>query len=181
MTHFRRPIRSGSRSMKTWLGQALPAQISDLTPTTGLFSAGNKFFGGPFTEDVTILRTRGSWGVQITGSSATASGEAYSVAMGVGLTTEEAALAGAFPFPYDNPDWDGWFIYQTMALRPYSSEAVANAIGFHGEMEIDSKAMRKIQSGMVLALSFQMFAATGGVGGIAVTGSVSVRALLKTS
>jgi len=106
----------------------------------------------------------------------------YSVAVGIGLTTTEAAAAGAVPLPYDNPDWDGWFFYQTMPLEPYLAELAATQVNaYRGTMQIDSKAMRKQQAGMVLFLSTQIFTGFVGVAGINMFSIINVRQLLKTS
>jgi len=171
-----RIVRRSTPSLKTWLGQNLPAFGTDVTPAAGTFSPGLKVFGGPGTEDVTILRTRGFLS---SASQATtfAPGIQLSIALGIGLCTTEAALAGAVPLPYDNPEWDGWFVYQAIDFveRPDSATVNTNA-----SMIIDSKAMRKVPSGQVLFLSTQLFAASG-AGGSTVNEVIQVRQLLKTS
>jgi len=167
---------------KTWIGQGSPAFGSDLTAGSGLFSAGNKFTGGPSGEDVTILRTRGSMIFNTEASAAILVNGNYSIAVGIGLTTTEAAVAGAVPLPYENPDWDGWFFYQTLALEPYIAELAGTQVNaYRAVMQIDSKAMRKHQAGMVLFLSTQVFSGFVGVAGINVFSIISIRQLLKTS
>jgi len=167
-----RNFRSGSKSLKTWLGQAVPAFGTDITSGTGTFSPGLKVFGTPGPTDVTILRTRGS---MIATGPAVSVGDTVQVALGIGLCTTEAALAGAVPLPFDNPEWDGWFVYQVMNMRP-----IGGGIDSFAQMDIDSKAMRKIPSGQVLFLSTQMFTAGGG-GGDSVQQSIQIRQLQKTS
>jgi len=180
LSHARRTFRSrsGSPSLKTWLGQVLPAFGTDVAGAAGTFSPGLKVFGGPSTVDATVLRTRGTW--QIRSAVDTLSVEVFQVALGVGLCTTEAALAGAVPLPFDNPDWDGWFIYQVMDLMSGIDGPVAGQ-GIQEQTQIiDSKAMRKIPSGQVLFLSTQMFTGSGGAGNL-FNEIIQVRSLLKTS
>jgi len=172
MAHARRFSGRRTPSLKTWLGQGVPAFGTDVTGPNGTFSAGLKVFGTPDAQDLTILRTRGALVANSDGSLAA---ETYQIALGIGLCTTEAALAGAVPLPFDNPEWDGWFVYQV------SSFAQVGSIGdYTSQMEVDSKAMRKVPSGQVLFLSTQMFTGTG-TGGILVNQIIQVRILLKTS
>jgi len=168
-------VGRGSRALKTWLGQALPAFGVDITGAPGTFSPGLKVFGTPGSEDVTILRTRGEWSAVIQGIAA--GGEDYQIALGIGLCTTEAALAGAVPLPFDNPEWDGWFLYTVMSTQSPSggmSEVQA-------AQSVDSKAMRKIPSGQVLFLSTQIFTGTGGIAGRTTLEIIQIRQLQKTS
>jgi len=185
MAH-RRFVRSRSRSMKTWLAQIEPARGIDIMPidiTSGFFSAGNKFFGSPFVDDVTILRTRGSAVFNMEANAGMTHEDAVSVAVGVGLVTEEAAIAGAMPLPFDNPGWDGWFYYQTVGFEHFNTGLVGTEVGIRASWEIDSKAMRKIQGGMVLALATQIAigATASATSLVEVNSVISIRALLKTS
>jgi len=177
VAHVVRRFSSRSRSLKTWLGQVSPAFGQDVTGALGTFSAGLKVFGGPNDEDRTILRTRGT--MQVKSNAVLASNDVtLQAALGIGLCTTEAALAGAVPLPFDNPDWDGWFVYQVMDLRPTVVGSAAE--GFFGSMEVDSKAMRKIPSGQVLFLSTQLFTGSGG-GGDLMNEIIQIRQLQKTS
>jgi len=183
MAH-RGSFRRGSPSLKTWFGQGTPATGEDIAGSALSFSGGNKFFGTPFSDDVTVLRTRGSALFTMSGNLDVdlLPANTFSVAIGIGLCTEEASLAGAFPLPYDNPDWDGWFYYETRGMEPFGTSRTGFTTGFRASWEIDSKAMRKIQGGMVLGLATQVY--TGDVDAAAtrtIRSIVSIRALLKTS
>jgi len=168
-------VRRGSPSLKTWLGQISPAFGQDVAAGLGLFSPGLKVFGGPSDEDATILRTRGT--MSISSNAPPGQSPLYQVALGVGLCTTEAAAAGAIPLPFDNPSWDGWFVYQVAGLQLFGGESTSTSLA---EIVIDSKAMRKIPSGQVLFLATQMFTANGG-GGTTFNFSIQLRSLLKTS
>ena len=163
-------------ALKTWAGQGtFSAFGSDLAGGAVSISSGLKVFGTPGTEDITILRTRGQFGA--VSSLETLGTNQVQVAVGLGLCTIEAAAAGAVPLPFDNPDWDGWYFYK-----------VANLIGnpggaglvYQANMEIDSKAMRKIQAGMVPFTATQMFTSFG-AGGFTVNQTIQFRTLIKTS
>jgi len=172
MAHSRGFSGRRTPSLKTWLGQLLPAfgtDVADATP--GGFSPGLKVFGTPDVVDVTILRTRG----RISAITTSAGGSAdYMLALGIGLCTTEASLAGAVPLPFDNPSWDGWFVYQVMPVLAQGSGNPA------GAMEIDSKAMRKVPAGQVLFLATQIFTGAGGVAQV-FNEIIQVRQLQKTS
>jgi len=167
-----RIVRRRTPSLKTWLGQDIPAFGSDVSAGIGLISPGLKAFGTPGSEDVTILRTRGVLSAVVLMGTL----DLVQIALGIGLCTTEAALAGAVPLPFDNPEWDGWFVYQVSGLIKSSGATGAS----NGEMIIDSKAMRKIPAGQVLFLATQLFTA-GGAGGDTVTESIQIRQLQKTS
>jgi len=182
MAHSRRFVGRRSPSLRTWFGQTTPANGVDLIGPGVGFSAGNKFFGTTFDNDVTILRTRGSVGAQIVPETGVVPGNTLSMAVGIGLITEEAAVAGAVPLPYENPDWDGWFYYETAVFVPYNTGLPNLLEGLRVQWKLDTKAMRKVQGGQVLALATQLYTGTGiGVAAVTVASIINIRALLKTS
>jgi len=179
MAHRRGFVRRTTPSLKTWIGQAAgPAFGTDITAAAGLASPGLKVFGTPGVVDVTILRTRGE--IMARGSGSGLFGETYQLALGIGLCTTEAAAAGAVPLPFDNPDWDGWFVYQVQSLLA-QIDMVGTSELHQGSQMIDSKAMRKIPSGQVLFLSTQIFSGAGSSGGTAINEIIQARQLQKTS
>ena len=159
-------------SLKTWSGQEVPLFGNDSTGTSGLFSNGLVSFGTASDLDSTILRTRGEMMCNV--STAQGANDNYQYAVGLGLCTEEAAAAVAVPLPFDNPDWDGWFVYNVISLI-----SVVDG-NYTGRMTIDSKAMRKVPSGMVIFASTQIFTGSGS-GGELGRQIVQLRGLLKTS
>jgi len=176
VAHRRRIVPRSSRALRTWAGQPFPTFGVDIVPAAGLISPGLKAFGGILGTDVTILRTRGLLSAH--SDSTLATPLALQIALGIGLCTEEAALAGAVPLPFDNPEWDGWFVYQVMGMDQNASSS--NTLFVYNSMTIDSKAMRKQQAGQVLFLATQMFAGSGAGGGT-ITQVIQARILLKTS
>jgi len=165
-----------SKSLKTWLGQAIPAFGTDLTAPGGAISAGLKAFGTPIGVDVTVLRTRGQLTATVGSGVSASSEEVYQIALGIGLCTTEAAAAGAVPLPFDNPEWDGWFVYQVAGFTAKSGDQLI----LSASMDIDSKAMRKIPSGQVLFLATQTFTAVG-VSASNIHQTIQIRQLQKTS
>jgi len=173
MAQARRFVGRRTPSLKTWSGQGIPAFGTDLTGTSGNNSAGLISVGTPATEDITILRTRGA---VVAGLKGTGANETYLFALGLGLVTTEAAAVLAVPLPLDNPDWDGWFVYQTKGFEIYSDDQLAQRV----IMEIDSKAMRKIPSGQTLFLATQVFSGDG-TSSLSIKQIIQLRGLLKTS
>ena len=179
----RRHFRSGrsTLSLKTWTGQVSPVFGADTLPAgTGPdFSPGLISLGDPGSEDVTILRTRGE--VTVQSAEVLGEGENVQIAVGLGLCTTEAALAGAVPLPFDNPEWDGWFVYMVKGLL---HRGFGSTVGgpLEASFEIDSKAMRKVPAGQVVFLATQLFRSVSAVGGEDDFNEIiQLRSLLKTS
>jgi len=116
-------IASGA---KVVIGQATPALLVGLTPST-------------------IVRTRGILEFHTDNLAAT---ESQSGCLGVGIVNEQAQTVGvtALPGPETDPLWEGWFV-----LQPFRSHTSINtAVGFDAPggrmLDVDSKAMRKLDS-----------------------------------
>ena len=105
-------------------------------------------------DHATLVRTRGHLALQL--AAATAAGDGFIGAFGVGIVTDEAFAAGiaAIPGPLTAPDWEGWFVHQLFALRSINIMAASNnAIQDASSIlhyEIDSKAMRKFSQGQTM-------------------------------
>jgi len=172
MAH-RRTIRTrGSPSLKTWDATNPILATSFAIPAAGFNTPAVGFAGVVSDRDATVLRTRGyiDWTVdKLVGL------EQIQCAWALGIVTEEAAIGLAVPTPLDNPEWDGWFIYETIILGGENATD-----GRDVGMKFDSKAMRKIQAGNVivaLAQARNISAAAGALLG----SSLFARALFKTS
>ena len=48
------------------------------------------------------------------------------------------------PHPFDDGDWDGWFVWQAFVNRFEFSDATGGFMPAALEYEVDSKAMRKV-------------------------------------
>jgi len=131
------------------------------TALTSLTSSVLKILGSgvtPTIAKVTIVRLRGQFGGSLL--TATAAGNGFIGALGVGIVTVPAFAIGttAVPDPVDEADWDGWMFhrfFQLTAASPISGGAATdelsgdfNTASFN--IEVDSKAMRKIDENEIL-------------------------------
>ena len=104
-------------------------------------------------DGLTLVRTRGRF--QIFLQSASASGDGFSGAIGIGVATVAAVSAGvaSVPTPITEQGWDGWLYWQ--AIQVHAAGVVAGSVsddtdamtGVVGTQvfDIDSKAMRKLR------------------------------------
>ena len=93
----------------------------------------------------TIVRVRGSAFFK---SDQIASIETPFGAFGMCVISEQASAAfaaGGVPAPYDQADWDGWFVWQPWECSTVSSTGIIEAPV--RRFDFDSKAMRKIKEG----------------------------------
>ena len=96
----------------------------------------------PTTSEATLARTRGF--VEMILEAATASGDGFQGAIGIGKTTVAAFAIGvtAVPTPLTEMAWDGWLYHRHFCLHAPGADAVLQA---NLRFELDSKAMRKIE------------------------------------
>ena len=138
---------------------------------TGVATGGSSLISSTaFEEPGTIIRARGIISIRATaeGASQTING-----AFGVGLVSAEALAVGitALPTPHSDADWGGWMVWKPFGLRWLVDTAVG-AEWAHVMIEIDSKAMRKVE-----ASSAMVFVAESQSGAFDII--ESVRLLLK--
>jgi len=117
------------------------------------------------TEDgTTLVRTRGqfSWALHNIG---TVLDGFRQMAVGIGIATEEAFTVGgtpSLPSPLADANWDGWLWHSfTANLMGFSTTEVGQSVMEAGRIEIDSKAMRKFEDGMVVFGSVELGVETG--------------------
>ena len=97
-------------------------------------------------EKATIVRIWGSLSAFLT--TASAAGDGFHCAMGIGLVTDQAFAAGvaSLPTPLDESDWDGWMYHRFFDVHtPFATlteSGVVNGVTAI-EFEVDTKAMRK--------------------------------------
>jgi len=116
-------------------------------------------------EESTIVRIRGQILARLVLS--TAAGDGMSFAVGLGLVNSQAFTAGAgsVPGPGTDPDWGGWlwhqyfYVYGT-AAQSLGQDTARNA-NSDVRIEIDSKAMRKMDSNQTLFGMFEVQAEAG--------------------
>ena len=101
-----------------------------------------------FETPGTIVRSRGRITIQP---------QVYSAdlnivgAFGIGLVSSEAAAVGitAIPEPFSDADWGGWMVWQSFALHYEFHDATGSFLESEA-IEIDSKAMRKVEPNSVM-------------------------------
>ncbi len=134
--------RSQPRRQTSWaLGPESSAQ-NVASSTTQIWTVATV----PVIEGLTIVRTRGFIRCLLTTVSAADSG--FSGAFGIGVTNQNAVAVGvgSVPTPITDLDWDGWLWHSFFDVRSITATIAdgANAVAMEWSMEIDSKAMRKL-------------------------------------
>ena len=97
----------------------------------------------------TLVRVRGLFDAFLT--SATSPGDGFFGAVGIGLVSSAAFTAGAasVPTPITELGWDGWLWHHFFSVHEDSADAQGSGSSQH-RIEIDSKAMRKVEGEMTL-------------------------------
>ena len=116
----------------------------------------------PVVGGETIIRTRGSFGVQ---SDQVAATENQFGAFGIAVVTAQALSVGitAIPHPGTDAAWGGWFVHRYFSQTFLLSSAVGSESNFMQSYEIDSKAMRKVDEDERVVVVVENFHATNGL------------------
>ena len=103
----------------------------------------------PLVEGLTIVRLRGHLGITL--NAATAVGDGYTGAIGIGKVTDAAFAIGitALPTPLTELGWNGWMFHTFFDIRAGLDAALQSNIT--RQIEVDTKAMRKLEADMTLA------------------------------
>ncbi len=102
----------------------------------------------------TVVRTRGFWQIK---SDQTGATETYAASLGHAVVSDQAAAIGvtAVPTPETDRDSDLFYVYESMS----SQFLFISGVGIEGAngtlLEIDSKAMRKVEGGQDLAITVE--------------------------
>ncbi len=123
-----------------------------------------EFGTGTVEDGTTLIRTRGEF--TLTVILVGAGGDGFDeAAVGIGVTTEEAFAVGgttSLPSPLADLDWDGWLYHRLLAqFRGFSTTEVGRGPMEAVRIEIDSKAMRKFEDGMVVFGAVELGIETG--------------------
>ena len=106
-------------------------------------------------DGLTVARIRGDLLMYLRG--ATAVGDGFSGAFGIGKATKQAVDLGitSVPFPVDEMDNELWIYHRFFNLHAHT----ATENDFHGSafmrVEVDTKAMRKLDEDQVLYAALQ--------------------------
>jgi len=150
VAHSRRfPARGQSpRRQVSWEAGPDARDVVISTSSQSLWTTGVVALQG----GLTVVRIRGF--INLWQTAGTAAGDGFFGAVGIGITTDEAFLAGvaSIPSPLSDLEWDGWVyhsFWDTRVLTGTFSDGV-NAGLTYQRIEIDTKAMRKLKQGMTL-------------------------------
>ncbi len=138
-----------SRRKTHWVGPPDQGTInvgSGASVIIGSFEPAASFMLAP-----TIVRTRGEVSLLPTSPAADL---AISGAFGIGIVSNDAFAAGAtsIPGPWSDPDWGGWFVWQSFFKKLEFADASGLNYPFNSSYQVDSKAMRKAESNETVVL-----------------------------
>jgi len=148
----------GPTSTKSWGStndgiKATPLSGTILAGAAGSTGTPLTFVGTPPIDDLTVLRTRGRMSASSPINEASFSGQ-ISVGLGVIPGVDGQTV---FPTPIVDADWDGWFLHETLLI----GSGTSSSFTMWNDIEIDSKAMRKLNGGSSLIASFDAFTVSG--------------------
>jgi len=161
----------GPKRQVTWFGPADQGHVAVATTTKVIIASIDPAASG--LEKPTIVRTRGMIGVRP--DSGVAADTAFVGAFGIGIVSDQAFAAGvaSVPGPFDQGDWDGWFVWQSFQAT-WDFNSAVGVEPLEVEYEIDSKAMRKVSDNETV-----VFVAESQAGAFDI--SVPLRMLFKLS
>ena len=131
----------------------------------------------PVGQPLTVMRLHGV--LEILLSTATSALDGFNWAFGVGVCTADAFAIGvtAVPNPFDDISWNGWMVHKMGAIHSPIA-GVATAFPSNAQsLEIESKAMRKLNLNEVLFAAIQV----GEVGVSVMTVRFASRILLQVT
>ena len=147
---FTGPRLQRSQRRKQWIG---PADQSGVAVASGASVIISGFApDDAFMLQPTLIRSRGSLfvsGVSTADVSATG-------AFGGCIVSDEAFAAGtlSIPRPFDDSDWNGWFVWQAVNWK-FEFISGVGALMYGATYEIDSKAMRKMGTNETLVFIYE--------------------------
>jgi len=148
--------RGGSRIAPTWVG-VVPSGATAVAAASKVL-LGTFVLGGSFAE--TVMRTRGRI---LVFSDSVSVVENQLGAYGMIVVTDIAAAAGiaSIPGPATDASDDNWFVYVPISMRGHDVIAGADR-GSTEAYDYDSKAMRIVEEGSVVALVVENIHASHG-------------------
>jgi len=113
----------------------------------------------------TIVRTRGQFRLLL--DLATAAGDGFNGALGLGIVSLDAFNSGtaAVPSPFTDAEWPGWFWHEYWDLHSVAAQTQGENIARNAMVDlripIDSKAMRKLGEHEIIFGSLDVAVETG--------------------
>ena len=151
-------VAAGARRLNLWSNILSDAQRAVLTAGK---SAGTIATGVQIGESLTLVRTRGQLAIHF---DPTSIADVVQVGVGLGVYASDAFAAGAasMPGPLSDAGWD-WVYHKLFMFGPaFTATETGDSIVDNIQMEVDSKAMRKLKDNQVLGWMFELIVISGG-------------------
>ena len=163
----------GPRRSSEWVGSADQGYLT-IGAGASVLTQSFAIEGGGVSPSPTLVRTRGVLSVR--DASTPTADKDFIGAMGMCVVSDEAVAAGAasIPGPWNNSNWDGWFVWIPYTFRIEFSSVTGIQIPGSVQIEFDSKAMRKVKLGDTVVVMIESEAASAAA-------AVSFRQLYKLS
>ena len=141
--------RQSQRRRTEWFAGPGQVAASSFAASTSIIHGGTVITS--FGEE-TLVRTRGIFCAYL--KTATAVGDGFFGAVGIGKATASATAAGvaSVPTPLTEVGWDGWLYHRFFSVH---SGLAADGSG-HERFEVDSKAMRKLQEAEAFYIAIEV-------------------------
>ena len=145
-SHFVR----GQKRLTAWSGLAAQGYVFVADAGATLLSSID------FETSGTIVRARGQISIQPTSFAAD---ENIVGAFGVGVVSVEARAVGvtAIPEPFSDADWGGWMVWTSFSYHFEFGSSVGQQFPNSVRIDIDSKAMRKVEPNSSLVFVVESF------------------------
>jgi len=176
-----RPVRLAAKRGTDWGFGPGGNVITQITSTSAVFLG--SALGLVAGQLMTVIRIRGSLLVYL--STAASINDGYLGAFGIGMASTDAIASGiaAVPSPLTDMDSETWLYHrfiQAKAVGPFASAAEGedsiNAVSAAQRIEVDSKAMRKMDDNVLLFAAIDVTE----VGTATLNVAFDSRALFKT-
>jgi len=142
---YQTPTR-GRRRRTEWFGGVGGTALSTVS-VSGSILLGSGIITDQGEE--TLVRVRGLLDMFL--SSSTSPGDGFFGAVGIGLVSTAAFVGGitTVPTPITEENWDGWLWHNYYSCHESSADEAGSGSS-HYRVQIDSKAMRKVEGAMTL-------------------------------
>ena len=156
-------FRRGPRRATDWAFGLASAALVTVPANSSVLAASSSIGSLESIVSATLIRTRGTYGIQ-SDQKAVSTQEQQIGALGI-CVVNEASLAGGvgnIPTPLSDFLWDGWLWIETFQYTLEIGDVAVASPEFMHSRPIDSKAMRKFESDVGIALVVENDHATHG-------------------
>ena len=163
---------SSRRRKVTWLGPADQGHVAVAAGAATIIASFTPSTNTPSFAEPTVVRTRGEVAV-IPASAAADVNIVGAYGLAVVLTAAFTAGVASIPTPWNEPSWDGWFVWRSFNASLQFIDGTG-AFMWGIRQEVDSKAMRKVTADETIVFVAESQAAAFEI-------SMPLRILLKLS